>query len=125
MDSILLKPVSQIVMEQNNNKIYEISYNKISKIQPSSMISPSYFKKVDNEEKIILNEQKLKDNKYEDKYIVYLFSLIQKFTFITQKNEDPPSNKELINFLIGCLNLRCFNDPKDDKYVNSSSLSTI
>lgn len=63
MDSILHKPVSQIVSEQNNNKIYEISYNTISKIQPSSMISPDYFKKHESEEKIILDEQKLKDNK--------------------------------------------------------------
>ena len=63
MDSILHKPASQIVSEQNNNKIYEISYNTISKIQPSSMISPDYFKKHETEEKIILDEQKIKDNK--------------------------------------------------------------
>ena len=43
--------------------------------------------------------ENIKNNKYENRYILYLSTLIQKFTFITQKNENVPSNKELINFL--------------------------
>lgn len=43
--------------------------------------------------------ENIQNNKYEDKYIIYLSTLIQKFTFVTQKNETVPSNKELINFL--------------------------
>ena len=41
--------------------------------------------------------ENIQNNKYEDKYIIYLSTLIQKFTFVTQKNETVPSNKELIN----------------------------
>ena len=63
MDSIINKPTSQIVFEQNNNNIYEISYNTISKIQPSSMISPEYFITNNSDSMIILNEEKLRDNK--------------------------------------------------------------
>ena len=41
----------------------------------------------------------IKNDKYNNLQITYLSSLLHKFTFLTQKNQNIPSNKELINFL--------------------------
>ena len=41
----------------------------------------------------------VKNDKYNHLQITYLSSLLHKFTFLTQKNQNIPSNKDLISFL--------------------------
>lgn len=59
MDGIIDKPNSIILSENNNNLIYDISYDIRCKIQPSSMASPNYYKVDSVNNKVILDELKL------------------------------------------------------------------
>jgi len=41
----------------------------------------------------------IKENNYQSKYTTYLHTILQKFLFIKDINQNPPSNREVFDFL--------------------------
>ena len=51
---------------------------------------------IDMLENIIMD---IRDDKYQMKYTTYLTSILQKFLFIKEINQNPPSNRDIFDFL--------------------------
>jgi len=43
--------------------------------------------------------ENIKNDKYTSTHLNYLSSFLCKFSFFTKENQNPPSNRDLINFL--------------------------